>query len=54
MAEPPKDPEETPMQRALRLKTAALEARRKAPGAAKLQRGSAAPPTGVSKPWMKR
>lgn len=42
------------MQRALRLKKAAQAARRKDPGAAKVQRGSAALPTGVSKPWMKR
>jgi hypothetical protein len=45
---------ETPIQRALRLKKAALEARPKGPGAGKVQRGSAAMPAGVSKPWMKK
>lgn len=47
-------PDETPMQRALRLKKAALDARPKGPSAGKVQRGSAAPPAGQSKPWMKR
>jgi hypothetical protein len=51
--QPPKDPRETPMQRALRLKKQALEARPKGSGAGKVQRGSAAMPTGASKPWMK-
>jgi len=52
--EPPHDPSETPLQRALRLKKAALEARPKGPGAGKVQRGSAAQPAGASKPWVKR
>jgi hypothetical protein len=50
--DPAKTSDETPMQRVLRLKKAALEARPK-PGAAKVQRGSAAMPSGASKPWMK-
>ena len=54
MDERPDDPDETPMQRALRLKKAALEARPKRPGADKLQRGSTAMPAGASKPWTKR
>ena len=48
------DPDETPMQRALRLKKAALQARPKIGGAAKVQPGSAAMRPGASKPWMKR
>jgi hypothetical protein len=54
MDQPPDDPEETPMRRALRLKKAALEARSKGPGAGKVQRGSAAMPAGASKPWLKK
>jgi hypothetical protein len=54
MDEPPHDPEETPIQRALRLKRAALDARPRGPGAGKLQPRSAAMPTGMSKPRMKK
>jgi hypothetical protein len=54
MDDAPNDPDETPMQRALRLKKAALDARPKGPAAAKVQRGSAALPAGASKPWMKK
>ena len=54
MNEPPGDRDETPMQRALRLKKAALDARPKGAGAGKVQRGSAAMPTGAAKPWMKK
>jgi hypothetical protein len=55
MDDPPNDAAETPMQRALRLKKAARDAQPKgAGGAGKLQRKSAAMPTGVSKPWMKK
>jgi hypothetical protein len=54
MDERPDDPDETPMQRALRLKKAALDARPKRPAAGKVQRGSASMPTGASKPWTKR
>lgn len=54
MTEPPHDPDETPLQRALRLKKAALEARPKGSGAGKLRHGSAAMPAGVSKPWTKK
>ena len=46
-------PAETPMQRALRLKKAALEAKPKAPSG-KVRREQAGMPTGASKPWMKR
>jgi hypothetical protein len=48
------DPDETPMQRALRLKKEALEARPKGRGAGKLRPGSAAMPAGASRPWTKR
>ncbi|MDE2486447.1 MAG: hypothetical protein KGO51_03540 [Alphaproteobacteria bacterium] len=54
MDERPDDPDETPMQRALRLKKAALDARRKGPAAGKVQRGSAAMKAGASKPWLKK
>jgi hypothetical protein len=54
MDDAPHDPDETPMQRALRLKKAALEARPKGAGAAKVRRGSAAMPAGASKPWLKK
>ncbi|CAN7603903.1 hypothetical protein LJR219_004577 [Phenylobacterium sp. LjRoot219] len=54
MSDGPKS-DETPIERALRLKKAALEARPKAPGSGKHQREqSAAMPSGASKPWMKR
>ena len=54
MDEPSHDPDETPLQRALRLKKAALEARPKDPGAGKVRRGSAAMPAGASRPWTKK
>jgi hypothetical protein len=54
MDDPPHDPDETPMQRALRLKKAAIQAHPKGPEAGKVRRGSAAMPAGVSKPWTKR
>jgi hypothetical protein len=48
-------PDETPMQRALRLKQAALDARPKAPRGGKFQRQqSARIAAGDSKPWMKK
>ena len=53
MTDRPYAPDETPMQRALRLKKAAQEARPKAPGA-KVKREQAGMPTGASKPWLKR
>jgi len=50
---PPSD--ETPMQKALRLKKAALAAKPKAPRGGKFQRQQAASiQTGKSKPWMAR
>ncbi len=53
MSDPPKD--ETPMQRALRLKKAALDARPKPPRGGKFQREQAAAQlSGKSKPWLKR
>jgi hypothetical protein len=52
MSTPPDDAE-TPMQRALRLKKAAQEARPKGP-AAKVKREQAGMPSGASKPWLKR
>ena len=52
---PPDDAGESPMQRALRLKTAALEARPKPPRGGKFQREqSAGIAAGKSKPWMKQ
>lgn len=56
MTDDPNAPaDETPMQRALRLKKAAQAAKPDAPGAA---RGAPKPSTGVaagaSRPWMKR
>lgn len=54
MDDSPHDPDETPMQRALRLKKAARQTRPKGAEAGKVQRGSAAMPSGASKPWMKR
>lgn len=48
-------PGETPVQRALRLKTAKLEARAKPPRGGKFQREQAAKiATGKSRPWMSR
>ncbi len=54
MTDTPKPPaDETPIQRALRLKQAALAARGQAPGGDKLKPDKRAP-AGASKPWMKR
>lgn len=60
----PKDPQapvepestsESPVQRALRLKKAAIEAREKPPRGGRFQREQAARiATGKSKPWMSR
>jgi hypothetical protein len=54
--EPPAgDPAETPIQRALRLKKAALDARPKPPRGGKFQRQQAAAnAAGKSKPWTSR
>ena len=53
MSDPPDD--ETPIQRALRLKKAAIEARPKPPRGGKFQREQAAAiASGKSKPWLKR
>ena len=53
MSDPPDD--ETPMQRALRLKKAAIDARPKPPRGGKFQREQAAAvASGKSKPWLKR
>ena len=54
MSDHPKDdPAETPMERALRLKKAALEAKPRHPGGGKL-RPEQGVSSGASKPWMKR
>ncbi len=54
MTQPPDDAE-TPMQRALRLKKAAIEARPKLPRGGKFQREQAAAlAAGRSKPWLKK
>ena len=46
---------ETPSQRALRLKKAAMQAKPKPPGGGKVRREQAAGvPAGASKPWMKK
>ena len=57
MSAPPEstpDAAETPMQRALRLKQAAQEAKAKPPGAGKGPDRKAGMAAGASKPWMKR
>jgi len=50
----PSDPAETPIQKALRLKTAALDARPKPPRGGRFQREQAAAHAAgsKSKPWM--
>jgi len=54
MSEPPEEAE-TPIQRALRLKKAKLDARPKPPRGGKFQREQAAAlASGKSKPWLKR
>jgi len=50
---PPQERTETPIQRALRLKRAAADARPKPPRGGKFQRLQAAMTPGKSKPWMK-
>ena len=45
---------ETPMQRALRMKKAALEAKPGAPGVDRKRRNAAGVAAGASKPWMKK
>lgn len=51
----PPAPEETPLQRALRLKQEAIDARAKPPRGGRFQREQAARiATGKSKPWMSR
>jgi hypothetical protein len=53
MSDPPDD--ETPIQRALRLKKEAIDARPKPPRGGKFQREqTAALAAGKSKPWLKR
>ncbi len=56
MSDPNDDlPPESPVQRALRLKKAAIEAREKPPRGGRFQREQAARiATGKSKPWMSR
>jgi hypothetical protein len=50
---PQDDTAETPIQRALRLKGVAADARPKPPRGGKFQREQAAMTPGKSKPWMK-
>ena len=53
--QPPDDAGESPMQRALRMKKAAADARPKPPRGGKFQREqSAGIAAGKSKPWMKQ
>jgi hypothetical protein len=47
-------PEETPAQRALRLKQAALQSRPRPPGGGIDRERNARMAAGASKPWMKR
>jgi hypothetical protein len=55
MSKPTDPADETPIQRALRLKKAAIDSRPKPPRGGKFQREqSAAIASGKSKPWMKR
>jgi hypothetical protein len=55
MTDPTDPPSETPIQRALRLKKAAIDARPKPPRGGKFQREQAAAvASGKSKPWLKR
>ena len=56
MSDDPKSPEQTPTQRALRLKTAAIAAKPKPPRGGKFQReqAAAAHSSSKSKPWMSR
>lgn len=58
MTDDPKDapapPDETPMQRALRLKKAAQAAKADAPGGRGKPRPSTGVAAGASRPWMKR
>jgi hypothetical protein len=51
---PKDDPAETPMQRALRLKKAALDAKPKAPSAKLSPTRNTGMAAGASKPWMKK
>jgi len=55
MSDPPDAAAETPIQRALRLKRAATDARPRPPRGGNFQRQQAAAlASGKSKPWMKR
>ncbi len=56
MADDKPPPDETPIQRALRLKNAAIDARPKPPRGGKFQReqAAAARSSSKSKPWMSR
>ncbi len=56
MADAPDDPSETPIQRALRLKKAAIDAKPKPPRGGRFQRerAAAAQSSSKSKPWMSR
>jgi hypothetical protein len=54
MNDRPDEPAETPMQRALRMKKAARDAKPKTPGSDFKPEQTARMPAGASKPWMKR
>lgn len=54
MDDAPEPADETPIQRALRLKKAAIAARPTPPRGGKHQRQQAAVQAGKSKPWMSR
>jgi len=55
MTDEPLDPNETPMQKALRLKQASIDAKPQPPRGGRFQREQAAGiAAGKSKPWMKK
>jgi hypothetical protein len=54
MTDQPDDPTETSIQKALRLKKAAIAAKPKPPRGGRHQREQAQVAAGKSKPWMKR
>jgi hypothetical protein len=54
MSDQADDPSETSLQKALRLKKAAIAAKPKPPRGGRHQREQAAIAAGKSKPWMKR
>ena len=54
MSDRPKNAAETPMERALRMKKAAVQAKPKPPGGKGSRDPAAGIAAGASKPWMKK